>query len=77
MNRSSAEGLGIGILVGAAIGLAVGILYAPRPGWETREMIAEKADTALQRSKELYEKAKERVRRAKSGEDVEDLEAKA
>lgn len=78
MNRDSNGNLGIGLLVGAAIGLVIGILYAPRPGWETREMLSEKGDSALQRSKEMYEKAKQRVRHTKNGgAEAEDLEVEA
>ncbi|MBI2958140.1 MAG: YtxH domain-containing protein [Chloroflexi bacterium] len=43
MSGNDAKNIGIGVLIGAAVGLAVGFLYAPRPGRETRTMIAEKA----------------------------------
>ena len=37
------EGFGLGLLAGAAIGLAVGLLYAPRPGADTRQLIQRRA----------------------------------
>ncbi|MBI2958310.1 MAG: YtxH domain-containing protein [Chloroflexi bacterium] len=39
----SSKGLGIGLLFGAAVGLVIGLLYAPRPGQETRELVKERA----------------------------------
>lgn len=69
MSNNGASGFGIGLLVGAAVGLAVGFLYAPRPGKETRAVIREKAET-------LMEKAKEKVARvggkAEEAESVEE-----
>lgn len=54
MNKDKASGLGIGFLVGAAVGLAIGFLFAPRPGKETRQIIKDKA-------KEVVEKVKEKA----------------
>jgi gas vesicle protein len=42
-NSQELKGLGIGLLAGAAIGLAVGMLYAPKSGVETRHLLKEKA----------------------------------
>ncbi len=78
MNRGSVGNLGIGLLIGAAVGFALGMLYAPRPGWETREMLAEKAEEAVQKSKDVYQKAKGRFGRAKNGgAEAEELEVEA
>ena len=49
--------------VGAAIGLAVGFLYAPRPGREMRATIREKAEEAKDKAEEIIEEAKERGKR--------------
>ena len=61
---------GIGLLAGVVVGLAVGILYAPRPGRETREQIREKAsdvrDKAAQIIEDAKEKAEEIIQKAKS-----------
>jgi gas vesicle protein len=43
MNRDRAVGLGIGLLTGAIIGGVIGLLFAPRTGKETRQLIKEKA----------------------------------
>jgi gas vesicle protein len=60
MNQHSngAGGFGIGILVGAAIGVVVGILFAPRKGSETREMIGEKAMQAKDKAQDVIETVK-------------------
>ena len=48
----------VGFLIGAAAGLAIGFLYAPKPGKETRAMLREKVDVATEKAKEATEKAK-------------------
>lgn len=59
-------------LVGAALGAACAILYAPKSGRETREMLTKRAQEAsdavsetsrdlLERSKVVYEKGKQAV----------------
>ena len=59
-------------LMGAALGAACAILYAPKSGKETREMITKKAQEAsdavsetsrdlLERSKAVYDKSKQVV----------------
>ena len=52
MNRDTAMGLSIGLLLGGLIGAAVGILYAPHPGKETRETIKGKAENIIQKARE-------------------------
>ncbi len=47
-----AVGFGIGLMVGAAMGVAAGILFAPRSGRETRAMLKAKADTIIAKAKE-------------------------
>jgi len=39
----SVRQIGIGVLVGAAVGVAIGLLYAPKSGKETRHLIKDKA----------------------------------
>jgi len=78
-----------GLVVGGLIGAAMGILFAPKSGKETRQDIADKADELLAKAKEEYEKAAEKskaayeaaVRRLKdvegtAREKVEEIEGK-
>ena len=43
MNRDASTGFFSGLIVGAVVGAAVALLYAPQPGTETRRMVKEKA----------------------------------
>ncbi len=52
-------GAGFGFLVGVAIGLAIGFLYAPRTGKETRELLKGKAEEMEKKATEVAEKVKE------------------
>lgn len=49
-----------GLVVGGLIGAAIGILFAPKSGKETRQDIAEKTDELLAKAKEEYQKAAEK-----------------
>jgi gas vesicle protein len=49
-----------GLLVGTVIGIAVGLLFAPQSGTETREMLKQKAAVAKEKAAE----AKERFKKA-------------
>jgi gas vesicle protein len=53
-----------GLLVGGLIGAAIGILYAPKSGKETREEIGRKAEELMAKAKEEYELALERSKKA-------------
>jgi gas vesicle protein len=46
-----------GLFIGGLIGMALGILFAPKSGKETREEITGKANDLLTKAKEEYEKA--------------------
>lgn len=64
MNRDSASGFGIGILVGVAAGLIVGFLYAPRSGRETREIISGRAREISEQAKERWNRLRGKAREA-------------
>ncbi len=53
-----------GLIIGGLIGAALGILYAPKSGKETREDIVRKTEELLNKAKEEYEKAVEKSRQA-------------
>ena len=57
--KDTGASFAIGFIMGAFVGVAVGFLYAPKPGKETRAMLKEKAETAAEKAKEAAEKAKE------------------
>lgn len=48
-----------GLVLGAVVGLAIGFLYAPQPGKETREMLKQKAEIARKKATEVAHKVKE------------------
>lgn len=51
MDKDKASGIGIGIIIGGALGLAVGLLCAPKSGKETRQLMKEKATAAVSKIK--------------------------
>lgn len=61
MNREASTGFFSGLLVGAAIGAAIALLYAPQPGAETRRMVKEKALEVKEKAAKAASKIKESV----------------
>lgn len=58
MNKDNLASFGIGIGVGLLIGGILGILYAPKSGTETRQIIKDKAVELKEKAKELPAKAR-------------------
>jgi gas vesicle protein len=56
------SGVVLSFLVGALTGAAVAILFAPRSGRETREMLGERLRETAERGRELSEQALEKGR---------------
>jgi len=54
----------VGLLIGGLIGAALGVLYAPKSGKETRDDIAGKTTELLSKAKEEYEEVIERSKAA-------------
>jgi gas vesicle protein len=52
MNNDFAKGLCIGLVSGAVIGGVIALLYAPKTGKETRQLIKDKAIEAAEAAKE-------------------------
>ena len=58
-DKDSGASFAIGFLIGAIAGVAIGFLYAPKSGEETRAMLREKAGEIKEKASEVTEKAKE------------------
>jgi gas vesicle protein len=61
-DRSGASGVVLSFLVGALSGAALAILFAPRSGRETRELLGEKLRETGERGRQAGERAIERGR---------------
>ena len=61
MNKDTAGGFMTGLLVGAILGAALGLLYAPQTGKETRRMVKEKAVQAKGRISDMARRVKTAV----------------
>ena len=67
VDKENAEGFGIGLIAGAAIGVAIGMLYAPRPGAETRMMVRDKIQDAEHRAEEIVSEARQKAKQIAEG----------
>ncbi|MCE5191546.1 MAG: YtxH domain-containing protein [Actinomycetia bacterium] len=80
-NRRGESILGA-FLFGGMLGAVLGLLFAPRPGKENRDLIAEKAKEYWGESKDVYESGREKVSEVygtgkdKATETAEELRAK-
>jgi gas vesicle protein len=54
-NNMAADDCVKGLIIGGLIGVALGILYAPKSGKETREEISHSADELLKKTQAQYE----------------------
>jgi len=61
--HANGTGFGIGILAGAAAGVALGLLYAPHPGKETRLILKNKAGKAIHKAEDILQEAEERAKK--------------
>ena len=64
MSDRDASSFLTGLLVGAMLGVAIGFLYAPQSGKETRELLKEKAIVAKQKAVEVSKKVKQTAEEA-------------
>jgi gas vesicle protein len=65
-DKENLNGFAIGFLLGAIAGVAVGFLYAPKPGRETRALIREKAEEVRDKASEVAEKVRDSATEAKN-----------
>jgi len=69
MNRETSNGFLSGLILGAVVGAAVALLYAPQPGAETRRIVKEKALEVKEKAAKAASKIKESVSSVVKGED--------
>lgn len=64
MNRDYAIGFGLGLLTGAVVGGVIALLYAPKTGTETRQLVKDKAtsvaDAVRGKTMEVVDAVKEK-----------------
>ena len=57
MTNGNGNGFTVGLLCGAAVGAALGLLFAPKSGVATRRELAKSADGLRRRGMKLYDSA--------------------
>ena len=73
MSMGNGRSFAMGLLCGAAVGAALGLLYAPQTGAATRRDLKRSADRLSRRAMKLYDNASETVEQlADRGADVLD-----
>ncbi len=58
-DKDSGSSFSIGFIFGLVVGAAIGLLYAPRPGREVREIIKHKTEEVKEKAGEVAEKTVE------------------
>jgi gas vesicle protein len=64
-DKDTGSSFAIGFIIGAIAGVAIGFLYAPKAGKETRALLKEKAEEVREKAGEVTEKAKEAATKAR------------
>ena len=61
-----------GLITGAVVGTVIGLLFAPKTGQETREIVATQAGVIRQKAGDYVGNLREKMRRGRSLEGSED-----
>ena len=61
MRRSRTKNMVIGVGIGSALGVATGILFAPKSGKETRQIIADKTSETVRNFKDNVSATKAKI----------------
>lgn len=61
-----------GLVAGALVGAAVGILFAPKPGRESRVIVGTKAGEIRNKTGEYIGTVREKIKRGRTSESVEE-----
>ena len=61
MRRSRTKNMVIGVGIGSALGVAAGILFAPKSGKETRQIISDKTSETVRNFKDNVSATKARI----------------
>ena len=64
-DKDTGSSFTIGFIIGAVAGVAIGFLYAPKVGRETRALLKEKAGEVKEKAGEVTEKTRETAAQAK------------
>ena len=67
MSKESGTGFFAGLVVGAVIGLAIGFLYAPQPGDETRHILKKKITSFGETAEKTTKKVKDDLKSKMAG----------
>jgi gas vesicle protein len=68
-DKESGSSFLVGFIIGAITGVAIGFLYAPKPGKETRALLKEKASDVTGKIKDVAKEAEKKVRERLSPDD--------
>jgi gas vesicle protein len=63
--------LGKGLIVGGAVGIALGMLFAPKVGSESRQAIRDAAGKMIDSTKGRYENARKRTQQMGNTEEID------
>ncbi len=69
---TSSNKLITGLVAGALAGAVAGILFAPKPGRESREIVGAKAEEIRSKTGDYIGTVKEKIRRSRSADSVEE-----